>query len=228
MFRLVFMRPKTETAGLGSCCPDLFATGGMFCTGAKMTEVSEPDPGLELYFSERIERREEHFVLNGVPRVLTVTSNVLSTFRFSGLGKGRLDIQISGVGQGPSVPHGLGSYRFRPGSAEPLGNALGRDWSTWLAPRRAVWRSARICSPQAIRCISSPRPIMRMRMLLLWKYGSTLCRARACAAERDLFISGPMLWSAAGASAARRPRSATGITPKRLCSATAALPIVGN
>lgn len=47
--------------------PDLFATGGMFCTGAKMTEVSEPDPGLELYFSERIERREEHFVLNGVP-----------------------------------------------------------------------------------------------------------------------------------------------------------------
>lgn len=79
-----------------------------------MTEVSEPDPGLELYFSERIERREEHFVLNGVPRVLTVTSNVLSTFRFSGLGKGRLDIQISGVGQGPSVPHGLGSYRFRP------------------------------------------------------------------------------------------------------------------
>lgn len=192
-----------------------------------MTEVSEPDPGLELYFSERIERREEHFVLNGVPRVLTVTSNVLSTFRFSGLGKGRLDIQISGVGQGPSVPHGLGSYRFR-----PIGRASwkrpGARLSTWLAPRRAVWRSARICSPQAIRCISSPRPIMRMRMLLLWKYGSTLCRARACAAERDLFISGPMLWSAAGASAARRPRSATGITPKRLCSATAALPIVGN
>lgn len=192
-----------------------------------MTEVSEPDPGLELYFSERIERREEHFVLNGVPRVLTVTSNVLSTFRFSGLGKGRLDIQISGVGQGPSVPHGLGSYRFRPDRPSLLETPWGEIVDLAGSATRCLAFRPHL-QPQAIRCISSPRPIMRMRMLLLWKYGSTLCRARACAAERDLFISGPMLWSAAGASAARRPRSATGITPKRLCSATAALPIVGN
>lgn len=79
-----------------------------------MTEASQPDPGPKLCFSERIERRKEPFVLNGAPRVLTVTSNVLSTFCFSGLEGGSLEIQLSGLGQGPSVPHGLGSYRFRP------------------------------------------------------------------------------------------------------------------
>lgn len=79
-----------------------------------MTEASQSDPGPQLCFSERIERRREHFVLNGAPRVLTLTSNVLSTFCFSGLEGGSLDIRLSGVGQGPSVPRGLGSYRFRP------------------------------------------------------------------------------------------------------------------
>lgn len=89
-----------------------------------MTQASQSEPGPDLCFSERIERWEEHFVLNGAPCVLAVTSNVLSTFSCSGLEGGSLDIRLSGVGQGPSVPHGLGNYRFWPHSP----NLLGTPW----------------------------------------------------------------------------------------------------
>lgn len=79
-----------------------------------MTEALQSDFGPELCFSERIERWKEYFVLNGAPRVLTLTSNVRSIFYWNGLEGGSLDIRLSGVGQDPSVPRGLGNYRFWP------------------------------------------------------------------------------------------------------------------